>query len=260
MLTISSPQNPKIRLVRALMGRRKERAKERAFVIEGVRLLEEAFSAGWQPQFILFSENLTERGQATVEAYAGRGVETIQAPQQLMESISDTETTQGVLAVFPLPEPTLPSRLDFVVIADRLRDPGNLGTLMRTAAAAGVQALFTTPGTTDPFAPKVVRSGMGAHFGLPVFSLNWGEIEKLAKKHNLALYLAEAEGGQPAWKLDLRQPAGLIVGGEAEGASFEAHEAAAGIVTIPMPGRAESLNAAIAAGIILFEFVRQRYA
>jgi TrmH family RNA methyltransferase len=130
---------------------------------------------------------------------------------------------------------------------------------MRTASAAGVQALVTTPETTDVFAPKVVRAGMGAHFRLPVFSLGWKEIETLARTHNLALYLADAVGGRPLWDFDLRQPSGLVIGGEAEGASPEARQAVADVITIPMPGQAESLNAAIAAGIILFEFVRQRH-
>jgi hypothetical protein len=104
-----------------------------------------------------------------------------------------------------LPEPVTPAELDFLLVADRLRDPGNLGTLLRTAAAAGVQAAVVTPGTTDPFAPKVVRAGMGAHFYLPVFSLEWDKIDALALKHNLALYVADAEGGQPAWNVDLRR-------------------------------------------------------
>jgi RNA methyltransferase, TrmH family len=242
------------------MGRRKEREENRAFVLEGVRLLEEAFSAGWQPQFVLYSEMLSERGRATVEAYAGQGVEVNQAPPHILDSISDTEATQGVLAVYALPEPQIPKALDFVLIADGLRDPGNLGTLLRTASAAGVQAVMVTPGTTDPFAPKVVRAGMGAHFRLPVFHLSWQQIDELRQKHSLALYLADAEGGQPGWKLDLRKPGGLVVGGEADGASSEARRLADGIVTIPMPGAAESLNAAIAASIILFEFVRQRHA
>jgi RNA methyltransferase, TrmH family len=260
MTTISSPQNSKIRLVRALMGRRKEREENRAFVVEGVRLLEEAFPAGWQPQFLLFSEGLSGRGRETVDAYAGQGVEINQVPPHILDSVSDTEASQGVLAVFALPEPEIPPAIDFLLIADGLRDPGNLGTLLRTASAAGVQAVAVTPGTTDPFAPKVVRAGMGAHFRLPVFHLSWQQIDELREKHSLSLYLADAEGGQPAWKLDLRKPCGLVVGSEAEGASSEARRLVDGIVTIPMPGAAESLNAAIAASIILFEFVRQRHA
>jgi RNA methyltransferase, TrmH family len=260
MTYISSPQNPKIRLVRALTGRRKEREEARSFVVEGVRLLEEAQQAGWLPQFVLYSEMLSERGMETLDAYASRRVEIDQVPPHLLESLSDTEVSQGVLAVFPYPEPAMPEQIDFLLVADQLRDPGNLGTLMRTASAAGVQALLVTPGTTDPFSPKVVRAGMGAHFYLPVFSLEWDKIDALALKHNLALYVADSEAGQPAWNVDLRRPSALVVGSEAEGASLEAHQHAHGIITIPMPGTAESLNAAVAAGILLYEFVRQRHA
>jgi RNA methyltransferase, TrmH family len=258
MAMITSTQNPKIRLVRSLIGRRKERQEAQAFVVEGVRLLEEAHGAGWQPKFVLYSEALSQRGHETLDAYATQGCEIEQTAPHLLESITGTETTQGVLAVYPLPTPALPEPLDFVVVADGLRDPGNLGTLLRTAAAAGVQVLLTAPGTTDPFAPKVVRAGMGAHFRLPIIRMGWRDIGELAEKHRLALYLADAEGGQAPWGLDLRKPAGLITGSEAEGASSEARQRASGIVSIPMPGKSESLNAAMAAGIILFEFVRQR--
>ncbi|HSV86478.1 MAG TPA: RNA methyltransferase [Levilinea sp.] len=255
---ISSPQNPKICLARALLGRRKEREKAQAFVVEGVRLLEEAFHAGWLPQFILFSENLSSRGQEMLDSHGERGVEIYLAPTHMLESLSDTQTSQGVLAVMPRPQPALPTQLNFLVVADRLRDPGNLGTLMRTAEAAGAQALIVTPGTTDPFAPKAVRAGMGAHFNLPVFALDWEKTAALVKQQGIFLYLAAAQNGVPAWKLDLRQPTGLVIGGEAEGASPQAFQHANEIITIPMPGKSESLNAAAAAAIILFELVRQR--
>ncbi len=160
--------------------------------------------------------------------------------------------------MLPVPEPVLPDRLDFLLVADELRDPGNLGTLLRSASAAGVQAVALTPGTTDAFNPKVVRAGMGAHFRLPVVNLDWLHIRSLAEERSLRLYLADAQGGRPGWQLDLRAPVGLVVGGEAEGASRAARKFVDDIITIPMPGHIESLNAAIAGSILLFEVVRQR--
>ena len=216
---ITSSQNPKIRLVRALLGRRKERDENLAFVVEGVRLVEEALAAGWSPQFVLFSGQVSERGRETVQAFAGQGVEVEEISAPLMNTIADTEAPQGILAVLPQPEPVLPAHLDFLLVADELRDPGNLGTLLRSASAAGVQAAALTPGTTDAFNPKVVRAGMGAHFRLPILSLDWPAIRALAEEHLLRLYLADAEGGKPGWLLDLRAPTGLVIGGEAEGAS-----------------------------------------
>ena len=148
-----------------------------------------------------------------------------------------------------------------MLIVDNLRDPGNLGTILRTAAAGGVQAVMLTPGTTDPFAPKVVRAGMGAHFRLPILFKNWMDIRKMAfnpDSQPIPLYLAEAGAGPAPWELDLRSPVGFVLGGEAEGAGQESRAVVTGPVSIPMPGKFESLNAAVAAGILVFEVVRQR--
>jgi TrmH family RNA methyltransferase len=142
-----------------------------------------------------------------------------------------------------------------------MRDPGNLGTMIRSAAAAGAQAVFLAPGTADPFAPKVVRSAMGAHFRLPLIAMDWEQIVWQCKAKAcppVQLLLSEASEGKPCWQMDLREPLALIIGGEADGASPEAIKAADQLITIPMPGKSESLNAAIAAGILLFEVVRQR--
>ncbi len=255
---ITSSQNSKIHLVRGLIARRKEREEAQAFVVEGVRLVEEALGAGWKPQFVLYSQQLSPRGHESLAAFDGQGVEVEEISEALMKAVADTEAPQGILAVLPIPQPTIPERLDFLLIADELRDPGNLGTLLRSAGAAGVQAVVLTPGTADAFNPKVVRAGMGAHFRLPIFSLDWSLIRELAQEHDLRLYLADAEGGKPAWQFNLTAPIGLVVGGEAEGASRAARAYVDGVVTIPMPGHTESLNAAIAGSILLFEVVRQR--
>jgi TrmH family RNA methyltransferase len=182
-------------------------------------------------------------------------------PDHLMVSVAGTENPQGILAVFPFRSIQAPLELDFVLVLDTLRDPGNLGTILRSAAAAGVQSVLLSPGTADPYAPKVLRSAMGAHFRLPLRLAGWDEIEALhdqTGRASLKFFLAEAEGGRPCWQTDFRQPLALWIGGEAEGASPLAHKLADGLVTIPMPGRSESLNAASAASILLFEVVRQR--
>jgi TrmH family RNA methyltransferase len=129
--------------------------------------------------------------------------------------------------------------------------------LIRTAAAAGVQAVLLPPETTDAFAPKVVRAGMGAHFRLPVHTMEWGEIKHVCKQYSLQVFLADM-AGQSCWETDFRAPLALIVGGEAEGASEQARELANTYVSIPMPGVAESLNASIAGAVLMFEVVRQR--
>jgi len=243
-------------MVRSLLRQPKERRQARAFVAEGVRLVEEALSAEWPFRFVLYGENLSARGNELIKRLRTDGVELEQVADTLLNSISDTETSQGILAVLDdhlLPSPQL---LSFALILDLIRDPGNLGTLLRTAAATGVQAVFLPPETTDAFAPKVVRAGMGAHFRLPILSLTWDEIR--SRTHDLKIYLAEMEGAASCWEVDFRTPLALIVGSEAEGASPVARDLASQSVYIPMPGETESLNAAVAGAILMFEVVRQR--
>lgn len=252
---ITSSQNPKLKLIRALMGRAKERRAESAFVAEGVRLIEEAANSNWGFRFVLYDETLSARGRSQVERLKSRGVECDEIPSSLMKSLSDTETSQGILAVLnlsPIPYPASPT---FLLIPDSIRDPGNLGTLIRSADAAGVDAALIPPETTDPFAPKVVRAGMGAHFRLPIISMGW---ESMADKlKGLQVLIADMDG-ESCWETDLRPPLALIVGGEAEGASEEARKLATRTIKIPMAGKTESLNASVAGSVLMFEVMRQR--
>jgi RNA methyltransferase, TrmH family len=254
---ITSPQNPKLKLIRALQGRPKERREEGAFLAEGVRLVEEALAADWPIRFVLYASGLSERGEALIERMEASGVEVDEVSGDLLQAVSETETSQGILAVLEFNVLPLPIFPNFILIPDQVRDPGNLGTLIRTAAAAGVQAVLLPPDTADAFAPKVVRAGMGAHFRLPVQSMDWDEIEQFCKYANLQVFLADMAGG-PCWETNLRNPLALVVGGEAEGTSEQARELANWSVSIPMPGKAESLNAGIAGAVLMFEVVRQR--
>ncbi len=254
---ITSTHNPKLKLVRALQGRSKERREAGAFVIDGVRLIEEAVISNWGIRFVLYDETLSERGRSQIEGLKSRGVDVEEVSTLLMKSLSETETPQGILAVlneYQIPIPTSPN---FILIPDKIRDPGNLGTLLRSAAAAGVQAVLLPPETTDAFAPKVLRSGMGAHFHLPIRSMSWDEINQLVNLTGVQVLLADMDG-QPCWQTDLRQPVGLIIGSEAKGASDSARKLAKAKITIPMNANIESLNAGAAGSVLMFEVVRQR--
>jgi TrmH family RNA methyltransferase len=253
---ITSSQNPRIKWLHALQGQARQRREEGAFVVEGVRLAEEALAGGWDARLVIYTEDLNERGRAVVEGFAARGAEVELVSDAVLRSASDTETPQGLLAALDWRAAPLPAHLDFVFIPDKLRDPGNLGTMLRTASAAGVQAVFLPPETTDAFAPKVLRAGMGAHFRLPIQVLGWDEIAKSI--HGLNIYLALAGEGLSYTEADFKSPLALIVGGEAEGASPQATRLSTARVHIPMPGGSESLNAAIAAGVLMFEALRQR--
>ena len=254
---ITSSQNPKLKLVRALMGRARERRDANAFVVEGVRLVEEAVNAGWKFQFALYSDGLSDRGRSLLNTLLTHQIDTEEVAGDLLQKLSDTESPQGVLAVLDDSQLPIPEVLDFVLIPDQVRDPGNLGTLLRSAAATGVQAVFLPPETTDPFAPKVLRSGMGAHFRLPIHAMTWEELEQISRSANLQMYIADMDGAS-CWETDLRQPLALVVGGEAEGVSEDARRLSKGKISIPMAGNVESLNAGVAGSVLMFEVVRQR--
>ncbi len=257
---ITSPHNPRIKLVRALAGRSKERREAGVFLAEGVRLVEDAFSANWPFQFVLFSADVSNRARKLIEQMRADTVEIEEVSPAVLRAASETETTQGILAVLKLPDGQMirQTPLNFLLIPDQIRDPGNLGTIIRTAAAAGAQAILIPPETTDPFAPKVVRAGMGAHFRIPIYTLTWDEIRSRAEGITIFLADSNAEAGISCWRADFRQPLALIIGGEADGASQPAKVLTNLVVNIPMPGKIESLNAAMAGAILMFEIVRQR--
>ena len=258
---ISSTHNPHIQQVRALLNQKSARTESGCFVVEGVRLAEEAAANGCTPKEVYFSQAVSERGRKLAAKLEAAGVESFELSESVLDSLSATETSQGLLLVMPQVLADFPQECNFALVLDQVRDPGNMGTILRSAAAAGVKAVFLPPGTADAFAPKVVRSGMGAHFRLAIKNAEWPEIVRYCRQvcqPELKLLLAESGGGQDCWKTDLKAPVALVIGGEADGASEEARKAVDDLIYIPMPGKFESLNAAVAAGILLFEIVRQR--
>lgn len=253
---ITSLQNPKVKWVRALQTKARLRHQENAIVVEGVRLLEEALQVGWKVRLAFYCQPLSTRGSEVLARLLSQCDMVEEVSAGVMQAVSHTDTPQGLLAVVSLPPFSLGASLDFVLLVDELRDPGNLGAILRTAAAAGVQAVFVPSGNVDPLSPKVVRAGMGAHFRLPLCQAEWPEIR--SRLEGLPVFLADIHGELCYDEADFRQPLGLIIGGEAAGASAQARQLATARVRIPMPGQIESLNAAVAAGILLFEVVRQR--
>lgn len=252
---ITSPHNDRVKQVRALV-RRRVREREARFVVEGTRLVEEMVRAGAKPALVFYTPDwlagpsAQPLRSALEQAEAGAWLVT----EAVMGACAGTESPQGVLAVVPFRR--LPARPGLVLILDRLRDPGNLGTILRCAQAAGVGQVILTPETVDLYNPKVVRGAMGVHFRLPIAMLDWDAIR--VRVSGRSVWLAEAEGGVAYDQVDWRTPSALIIGGEAEGAGLEARSLAGGQVSIPMAAGSESLNAAMAATVILFEAARQQ--
>lgn len=255
---ITSTKNQKIKDIKALQNKKKARVSSGTFVIEGVRILEEALSSGMKPVLTLYTENLNERAIALVDDVRSQGLKSDEVMPHVLSAASDTENSQGVLMVFPFPELESPKEIGSVLILDQLRDPGNMGTLLRSALAADVDAVWTTPDCVDPFSPKVIRSGMGAHFRLPISNLSYNEISDNLYKHKLELFISEMEDGTTHTEANLQQASAIVVGSESVGVSEQLLSMDHIKIRIPMPGKIESLNASVAGSILLFEMVRQR--
>ncbi|MGQ9886900.1 MAG: TrmH family RNA methyltransferase [Aggregatilineales bacterium] len=248
---ITSTANARVRLARALQTQVKARRREGRVALEGLRLMRDAVASGHQPDFILYTP-----GSAEIDAFVNASrLEALAVSEGVMRHISDTQQPQGIVGVFPAPRLPLPALPQRALLLDALRDPGNLGTILRTAAAAGVDAVLLAPGCVDPFNPKVLRAGMGAHFRVPVAERDWHEIETLCAP--LAVYLADARADLRHDQADWSRPWALIVGGEASGAGQAATRLAQARIAVPMASATESLNAAAAAAVILFEARRQ---
>ena len=256
---ITSLDNPRIKEARKLQ-RRRHRHQLYALLLEGVRLVRDALQSGAQVRELYFvPEQVADNADAQqlLTAATAAKVDCLACSAAVLATLTETITPQGIVAVATLPHLPLPTAIDFVLILDQVRDPGNAGTLLRAAEAAGVKLVIFGPETVDPFNDKVLRAGMGAHFRLPLrVCQTWPAIHALLPP-GLAFYLAQAHAplayDTVVWSL----PAALIVGGEASGASAAAYELAQPIA-IPMHGQVESLNAAMAGTIILFEAARQR--
>ena len=252
---ITSRTNPQVKTVRRLLSDRRFRYAEGAFVVEGTRWMRELAAGSIRPRALYVTADWAESddGRALLPEL---GVAATPVSDGVMAAMSDTETAPGALAVVamePRPWPDAPSLL---VILDAVANPGNMGTILRAAAAAGADGVLLGPGCVDPYNPKVVRGSMGAILRLPVRAAAWEEIAALVR--GLDVWLATARDGTAYSAVDWRRPAAILIGGEAHGAGTAAGQVATGRVTIPMRDATESLNAALAAGVLLFEAARQR--
>ena len=229
-------------------------------LIEGFRLVHDAWRSGVRPRTLFVAPDMLGQNlaaQRLVAEMEDDQIEIVHCSDAVFAKIAETITPQGIAAVILLPGLPPPPQIDFVLLLDRIRDPGNAGTLLRSAEAAGVQSVIFCPDSVDPFNDKVMRAAMGAHFRLPIFvAADWAEA-RAAIPPQATIYLAEARSVLAYDAVDWRQPAALVVGGEADGASDHGRSAAIAI-GIPMHGSPESLNAGIAGAVILFEASRQR--
>lgn len=225
----------------------------------------DALEAGFSPKFVVVHDAALDdarEGERLRVALEAADCEVMRAPVEVVNELSDTTTPQGVLAVLPTPSVPLPPSPSLVLVCDAVSDPGNLGTLLRSAAGAGVDAALLTPGCSDAWGPKALRAGMGAQCRLPTCQLAWDEVSSKLGEWGCAAFAADADGDVAHFDVDWRSPSCLVVGSEAHGLSDAVRaDPRVTLCSIPMNGGAESvesLNAAVAGSVILYEAARQR--
>jgi RNA methyltransferase, TrmH family len=178
---ITSSKNQHVQHIRELLAKKSSREEHGSFIVEGVRLCEEALKSGIPPRLVFYSDACSPRGLELVQQAARMDCKVVLVKHDILDALSDTEATQGLLMVMQTHPLALPEVSDFVLVIDQLRDPGNLGTILRSAVASGVQAVFCTPGSVDIWSPKVVRSAMGAHFYIPIALRNGTKSRSFAR-------------------------------------------------------------------------------
>lgn len=255
---ITSSTNPLIKNIQLLQNKISERKKQGLFIIEGIRSINE-IPKDHEIDTIVMSDTFDESLLKVVPVR-----NKLLVPSDLFKAISDTQTPQGVLALVKIKGQSLETLEanpnGFYLMLENLQDPGNLGTIIRSAYGFGVDAIFLTKGCVDLYSPKTVRSTMGASLHVPVIIdetleayMTW------AKEHQLNVFTtALDESAKEVAKADLKKGLMLVIGNEGNGVSKEAIDLADQNVYIPMPGGLESLNASIAASICMYEVMRQR--
>jgi RNA methyltransferase, TrmH family len=258
---IRSRANPLVKRLRAL----KERgASADLALVEGFTLVEEALAAGLEivEAAVTPAAEAGARGRACVQRLTTAGAAVRRVDASVLQSLSETETSQGLIALARRPsfdEEAIYAGRPLVVVAAGLQNPGNVGALLRAAEAAGATGAYLTAGTADPFSWKALRGAMGSAFRLPhVRGLAPEEAVARLRRHGVKTLAAAVTGGERYDTVDLGRPVAFLLGEEAGGLGADVLALADGRVTIPMAGMAESLNVAVAAGVLLFEAARQR--
>lgn len=261
---ISSGQNQVIKEIKALKEK-KYRDQKGLYFIEGIRFIEEAIKEREVISKVLISDKLTDvkGGSEMLKQLENAhccNVYTI--PNKIYMEVTDTENPQGILAVLSKKSVSIESVYDnknFFVVLDSIQDPGNMGTIIRTADAAGATAVIVSKGCVDVYNPKVLRSTMGSMFHIPIcYCEDVIETLQSLKDKGVRLCAAHLSGSKSYFDLDYKDNIGIIVGNEANGISDSVAAISNELVKIPMEGKSESLNASVAAGLLMYEVLRCR--
>jgi RNA methyltransferase, TrmH family len=245
---IQSSKNPVVKQWKKLLTK-KGRDQSLTYIVEGFHLVEEALK---QDDTVI--ELILVEGVEMPNKWNPDGIELVQVSEEVGKALADTETTQGVFAVCRQKDPEAINESKTFLLLDGLQDPGNIGTIIRTAEASGIDSIVLGKGTGDLYNPKVIRSAQGSHFHLPIIKSDLSEIIPVLKEKGIPVYGTALENGEEYTSVKPQDSYALIVGNEGSGMSGEILSMTDQNLYIPIYGKSESLNVAIAAGILLYYF------
>ena len=257
MKHIQSRDNPFFKELTKLAGSARQRDKAQQTLLDGTHLLAAYLDTGKQPQHILLNAAALHDAEISALLARAAGTQVTQLDDKLFAELSELKTPTGILALIDLPQPSgtiADSR--FALLLEDIQDPGNLGSMLRSAAAAGCDAVFLSTGCADAWSPKVLRAAMGGHFALAIHERQ--NLPDVARVFAGTLLAASLQANRSLYDSDLRGKVAFLVGNEGAGLSEDLLKLATQQINIPMQGKIESLNAAAATAICLFEAVRQR--
>ena len=259
MKSIQSRDNPFYKELAKLSGSARQRNKSGQTLLDGAHLLAAYLDSDNQPQHIFLNSAALRDEEITRLLQRVKDVPVTQLENKLFAGLSELKTPSGVLALIESPQPDLPiAQSRFALLLEEIQDPGNLGSMLRSAAAAGCDAVFLSPGCADAWSPKVLRAAMGGHFALRIYERQ--DLAGVAKAFPGTLLATSLHARLSLYDCDLRGNVAFMVGNEGAGLSDDLLRLATQKITIPMHNKVESLNAAAATAICLFEAVRQRHA
>lgn len=250
---ITSRDNPIFKYLKKLADNARERRTERKTILDGVHLIESYFQVFGVPELVIIPE-----GKSSIEAthlmQQFEHVNTIMFPTLMFAELTPVATSTGILAVIKLPESPAPTKVEFALMLEDIQDPGNLGSMLRTALGAGVDAVYLSKACTDAWSPKALRGGQGAQFYLNI--IEGVDLLQTIQQFAGNTY-ATTLAGESLYAQDFAKPSAFVIGNEGAGLSDKLIQAASKQISIPMHADLESLNAAAAAAICLFERRRQ---
>lgn len=256
MLEIESKNNNLFKEIKKLKEK-KHRIKSNKYLIEGLRFVEEAIKSKVSIDSIIFTESFKEKNP-DLFLKINENIKLIQMNEALLKQLCSTENPQGVVGVINMQNKELKSG-ELVVLVDKVQDPGNMGTIIRTAHAAGAAGIVMTKGTVDIYNDKTLRSTMGSIFYIPIVEDDSLDFVKSLKKEGYKLVVSSLQGKNNFFEENLQGKVMIAVGNEGNGVSDELYDIADIKVKIPMPGEAESLNVAVATSIMIYEKIRQSF-